>query len=749
MRWTTHNDTDYNTKMDDNSLVAGAVDLTTGNYFFGGFDMYSWEGTVHFDVFMYSPSTGKYSQVGHFDTGLKPHTSSQVAYFNGDMAFDSNGNLYVLRSAGGKGTTNLYSITAQEVRDAATHPNSLNELEAQELAQGKIDVSGINGAAFGGDGSLYLSNETNLYRYDANTWKLLGQYRDVVDDGTDLASCNSPSTISLEKNLPDGRIAESDQFTISLIQSNGTAYSATTQGSDTGQQDAVVGPVPAMQGTTFTIGETMAKGSVSRLDDYTTTWRCDDGSGTVATGDLSAGHTTVSIQKAGSALTCHLTNAITGTGSLTWSKHEESAAGPDTTNLLGGSKWSFVGGTVGEAEATFTVSDCESAPCPMSSSASELADMDPAPGQFRIDNLPFGTYILNEIEAPKGYQIAASPTRVIVSGSVAGGTAIDVGAFEDSMVPPARVSVSKTVHDIFGHDVSGTSANWTMNVQLAVPTAGIEITPNATRDTHYPGRTGQGPTATTLPWTVSFPGNSTATALKVSEILTGARADAYDVTSMTCARQDGTDIDVSKPTVTQSTTADGSTVTMVSVTTAPTVASGDAITCSVVNQQRPGTVEWEKRMDNAAGTLLGGSSWTFTHLASGTEFTVEDNEGQAQYTGRDSDPTPGAFHVKNLAWGQYSVTEKAAPLGYATLEETETFTISATNLHDKRVFPVLNHQSEVPALPLTGGMASKDGLTILGLGVMVVSAAILGGYVVMRYRRRDAGRQRPPNNPTV
>jgi uncharacterized surface anchored protein len=148
-------------------------------------------------------------------------------------------------------------------------------------------------------------------------------------------------------------------------------------------------------------------------------------------------------------------------------------------------------------------------------------------------------------------------------------------------------------------------------------------------------------------------------------------------------------------------------------------------------------------MDNAEHTLLGGSSWEFTPADGAAAFVVEDNEGQAGYAGRDTDPASGTFRVENLAWGRYAVKEAAAPLGYALWNETESFTISATNLHDVRVFPVVNYQSEVPAIPLTGGAASKDAFLVVGAAVIAVSVALAISYARTARTVRTSGTSRP------
>lgn len=95
----------------ETNLVAGAVDLSSGLYYFGGFT-----SNGNFKVYEYNPSaTPSIHLKGTVVTDARSSS-------NGDMAFDSAGNLYIVR---GKGrTTTVFSVT-KAAFDAATggeHP---------------------------------------------------------------------------------------------------------------------------------------------------------------------------------------------------------------------------------------------------------------------------------------------------------------------------------------------------------------------------------------------------------------------------------------------------------------------------------------------------------------------------------------------------------------------------------------------------------------------------------------------------
>ena len=119
-----------------------------------------------------------------------------------------------------------------------------------------------------------------------------------------------------------------------------------------------------------------------------------------------------------------------------------------------------------------------------------------------------------------------------------------------------------------------------------------------------------------------------------------------------------------------------------------------------------GLASWSKVDANDDSRALPGSSWTLTYegtaatpyadadeeidlWAGATDIsakwskgsggtwvaTVEDNTGQADYVGYDTDSRPGYFSIENLAEGTYSFTEASAPEGYAKGDATYTFAI--------------------------------------------------------------------------
>ncbi|WP_369344646.1 collagen binding domain-containing protein [Bifidobacterium aquikefiricola] len=389
--WTAIDDSDYSTGL-NGSLVTGAVDLSTGNYLFGGYDTrYSYYGqSTSFKLFEYVVASHTYLQLGSF--------SVDNITSNGDMAFDAAGNLYVVQSGN---QTNIYSITAADVKSAESAEDANHQIPATKVSQlqgSSTVISNVNGVAFDSDGTIYLGNGTTLARYDPSTWQQIGANKNIPGgSSTDLASCNSPSTLTVRKNLPNGRALTNDQFTLSVAEGTKPLSSATTRGSASGIQSDELGPMPVVANTAYNFSEAMASGSDSALSSYTATWSCTNANGMViSNGAGSSGSVTIPIQTGkGAAITCTITNTPVSNGSVTWSKVDENNV------PLAGSTWSLVGPINGNS-TTRTVTDCVANDA---SGCSDSLDKDPAAGKFNVTGLPYGNYNLTETAAPSGYQL--------------------------------------------------------------------------------------------------------------------------------------------------------------------------------------------------------------------------------------------------------------------------------------------------------------------------------------------------------
>lgn len=340
LTWTNTGDA-YNTSLDgyNGQLVAGAVDLKTGSYYFGGF---SGNGTQYY-LWRYNPgSSPRFTFMGTLDTSTNAASAS-----NGDMAFDAAGNLFVVRGVGS--TTTVFSVTAANLAagTGGTIPSSTSNSFTTN--------ANVNGVAFDASGKAYLGTGNTVTSYDMPNWTNATVVASSTSgySGTDLASCSSPATITLEKDV-QGRVNDTDQFALSLTQGSTTLGTATTTGTATGVQSQRVGPLPAVRGTTVNFAETGAGGT--NLSGYTSSYQCTvDGqpmtpavSGTGTSGSVTIPVTGQEIlcrivnsprsaavtvnktwvvdgksyadgqQPAGISATPSLTPGGTGTGSVTW-----------------------------------------------------------------------------------------------------------------------------------------------------------------------------------------------------------------------------------------------------------------------------------------------------------------------------------------------------------------------------------------------------------------------------------------------
>lgn len=250
------------------SLVAGAVDPRTGRYVFGKYS----GSAFHLWSFTESAApSSRFAYIGNFATTGSPDG-------NGDLAFDSRGNLSVLgASVDGNGVSSavIFTITAESIAAASGGTLPVGSTNARTLSG--IDASpafgAANGLAFSPRGTAYVSSSTVAYEFDATTWsRIPGSGRTTVAH-TDLASCTSPSSITVLKHVV-GRAAAADQFTLTLSSGGTAVATATTAGSATGRQGRQIGPLPATVGTTFAFSESMAAGSTSALGVYTVLNEC-------------------------------------------------------------------------------------------------------------------------------------------------------------------------------------------------------------------------------------------------------------------------------------------------------------------------------------------------------------------------------------------------------------------------------------------------------------------------------------------
>jgi hypothetical protein len=164
-----------------------------------------------------------------------------------------------------------------------------------------------------------------------------------------------------------------------------------------------------------------------------------------------------------------------------------------------------------------------------------------------------------------------------------------------------------------------------------------------------------------------------------------------------------------------------------------TVPENKAVTCTLVNTDKPGSVVWTKVDGN--DNELGGSEWTLTG-PDGTVTTITDCDAAdaSECTGPDRDPAPGKFSLQSLSWGTYTLVESAAPAGYLLDETEHTIVIGNGDGQqlDYDLGAITNDPRDGLEIPLTGGLG-QDAFLFGGGGLLLLVGLVFG---IRALRRR-------------
>ena len=277
------------------SVVAGAINPDNGIYYYAS-------GGSTWTVFAFNTVTK--TAIGQVAT-----ISGTGLGGNGDFAFDSSGNLYIVSndtySSGSGPAGTLARVNGSLPTTAGSAALGVTVLATTPAGNGQY-----HSMAFDSSGLLVIGTSSpKIIRVNPVTGA-------IVDSSTmgyaftDLASCAQPSTAQAQVDLPEGRHTAGDQFTVTLSGSGlGTSNTGTTTGTDSGvQSDSAekAGPAVVLPSQTYTITQTAA-GSTS-LSNYATSWTCKTASGTtVASGTGNSGTFTMP-SASGSEVTCTFTN---------------------------------------------------------------------------------------------------------------------------------------------------------------------------------------------------------------------------------------------------------------------------------------------------------------------------------------------------------------------------------------------------------------------------------------------------------
>lgn len=750
-------------------FVAGAVDLNTGNYYIGGFD----SNGRSFRIWEYEPGEHSASYKGYIDTSEGAGGSN-----NGDMAFDSAGNLFVVRS----GTrTTVFSVTAANFRSAN------GGLITSSDSTSVTTMEDVNGVAFDASGKAYLGSGNVLRSYDTGTWKNPASVVGKNLNSTDLATCSSPATVTLEKDIPGGRFKASDQFLLELKQGTQTFGVATTVGSDSGIQEERVGPTPVVPGATLQFNESFV-GSTNKAD-YATSWSCTvDGNPLVAASGT-AGEVTVPV--GADEVVCRITNQLLV---ATVNVHKEVAD-------IEGAESAGAGWTVG-AGVTATSGTATRSPGAATQATNASGD---ASWTVRFNSKEDRANVVVSEQMQGGYTFDRGACAVeSFDGSLEEveiteyeGLALkDVGPgdtvnceFVNKQLP-ASVEVDKqwTINGgdpiAHGDQPAGLTADLTLDPNLdATPvwgevregfavndevtigeTAGLdlELLPGCSlgdpvisggrisEDTPLGKGMKVALTEATNSYTITNPVTCKQELTLVKTVVngfTGERlpsdwlldSDDWDGelfahmgedTSLTfnsaetkaVARGEYVITETAMPTyVFDSLTCVGGDLDEDTMTVA--VDLGQLVTCTFTNKDAPGSVTWTKVDDS--GVLLSGSEWKLESVGGDVATIVDCVEESAECTGYDKDPAAGQFKIDGLAWGEYALIETKAPAGFVLNPDPHEFTISMTQGDYVFEDGIVNEQRDPLAIPMTGGLGAYQFWMTAGLFGVLAAGGLL------------------------
>ncbi|TFC54744.1 MULTISPECIES: tandem-95 repeat protein [unclassified Cryobacterium] len=240
----------------------GGVDPATGLFYYGG----QATGST-FTFRSYSPTTNALS------SSVLSVTAADAPGGNGDLSFDSRGNLYFVSS--NDQTAQLYRVDANQLGGSAT-------VAATKVGPVIDSRLALNSMAFADDGFIYIAGRgaDGFLRANPVTGAIL-ERRTLSVAITDLGTNAVPFTAAVTTELPGGRVEEGDQFTVT-IGGGGitTGNTGTTTGTETSE---TVGPILILPGETYTVEQTPA--GTTNPDAYNTVWTCvDPATGTQVTG---------------------------------------------------------------------------------------------------------------------------------------------------------------------------------------------------------------------------------------------------------------------------------------------------------------------------------------------------------------------------------------------------------------------------------------------------------------------------------
>ncbi len=703
-----------NTDMGSASLVAGAVDPVTGNFLIGKIKNQA--------VYLWAWTANGYSALGSVKNSSLPDDS-----LNGDMAFDGAGNLYIVSSTRpppprwgpNQVTVNITVVKHQDIAAAIAANDANRAITGSDVFAKNISAdSGFNGIAFDSNGYLYVGNDTTLLKYDPNTWDAPVEITKGMMSSTDLSSCSTPPTLTVAKNLPNGRAVPGDQFQLGIKDSAGTvvATPATTTGQASGVQPITAGPMPVISGHQYTVTEAPGSASTDMVN-YVSSLACVDAANGNVPVQVNAGKLSIPTNQAKTPnVVCTFTNTpkpVSATVNVHKLVKYYDQATPQPV-----SGWT-VGASATATSGTLTQSPVSTA---QQTNASGVASWGL---NFNNANGVANVKVNEQQQANYKFDAGNALNQCKVTGNGASGSPISITSQDGVSV--SSVKPGQTVDCTFVNVYTGVPTK-----EVADPTDGVVI-------------------GSTVPWTIKAPVQpdkpGDITKFMVSDKL-DSRLSYKDLSVAGFTKDTDYTVDpasaANENTVTVTFTAAGvaklKAGDVVALTLNTTVVSlGDGV---IPNQatvftndnggkttSKPGepgtnpTTNWGplKVLKHAEGDVA--------KTLSGAEFTVYSDAAATTSVGSFTTGADGTGSIVLFVGNDtdksqvYYLKESKAPTGYVLDDTVHKVTVNAGAVASAVAVDIANKQRTPPTLPLTGGM-STDAFVLGGVALMMLSAGL-------------------------
>ena len=301
-----------------------------------------------------------------------------------------------------------------------------------------------------------------------------------------------------------------------------------------------------------------------------------------------------------------------------------------------------------------------------------------ANGEFTVQNILRDKYIIKEIKAPEGYELAAD-------------TVVEAGEFKTPKAP-----VVKTIVD----QKTTTSTTTTTTTTTEEPTT--TSTTTTTTTTEAPTTTSTTTTTTEAPTTTS----TTTTTKEPTTTSTTTTTEEPTTTSTTTTTEEPTTTSTTTTTEEPTTTTITTTTEEPTTTTTTTTTEGPATTSTTTTTEEPTTTSTTTTTEGPATT-----STTTTTEGPATTSTTTTTEGSATTSTTTTTEEPATTSTTTTTEGPVTTTT-------TTTEEpktTSTTTEGSTTTTDEK-----------PKLPKTG--------EAVGTGLVFAGIVILSSTVVLKRR---------------